>query len=1353
MSSSESTLSLLTFREPERNTILNFLKICDSIHDFKGTRSGDNITENPTFQYIKLKNQVSQHIFSSTVEHNAEEMLLNNSEFSSELKLNLIKLINNSNYKYEITINNELNSVEGSNSEYYMTSEKPTKELKLNIIFDRILYGNKLRDKKYFSKQVLEYFRIQYNNIFGISNRNYLIDAVNIPIHYFLSGTDYLQLIEETNKWDMAPTSAPDNYKTKCSNTMEGYTTNEWSDSIEHEKIIVGDNGETINTDNYSNIQNISKKIIYIDEKKLSDFKNFLDDDNYLFINLNPSEYTLEGSIYEIPILTSELSCYTVQLKLISEKPYFNHCYGYIVFINKETNNATLFASRAYRIINAHQIGVPTLAEQFYNSIKNPDLNNIQQHLSCDINSFILDIKRTGDWAQIIQIYNNYLENKITFISHDNLAILFAKLVNIPYMHTSTNEHYVSINMRNTELASRPSNAEISKNLIDKIENIINKYHLYLDIDFFKHFNIIINKFKDIFITKTYSVNDASINVIINKIFMFIYNVLITIFHQHINNIDKFYKLEELFNTTKVDKKNLDNNILIMNSIYNDLEKLFLLIDNINNEIEYDNEFIIADLDRLKSLNTTNEKNTLTTFSQIKKFFMKVKIMKGNMDLAKSIIFLIEKLNSFIIIRDSSSSRLKSKNEFEKKEILFVVYKQVLSIINKIKFYQNEQLIETNYNLDELLTIFNGQSPKTSIDVKHETQSTTITSGGGYNQIMIGGKVITLRSKKSMEVIIEAFQSKLFQSKLTNTKPNLRTRMKFYYSILSLDKTLEDYKITQINLTLCRNIIRNKKNICLAVKNSNPLQNDYYEYTAETIQTSYYIYNDHPKNIENIGGTSTQFNQFHILAKKFYDLFIKEIFIDNINNFLLLKKISPITYIEPTLKTPIFKKIQDIKTEFNYVEVSSPPSAQSDNITAIPKLDEIDIYRNLIIEKMRSEFTYFINLPLYGAIFNHLKSIETNVRLVDEDNKYINNNDYRNIIADSILSDETYKLLEKPIINIPIICDFRDEQSLPQDVIQKIISETNEYAEWYSHFVIFINILEKIEENRIIVFGSDVLDGGSGNINNFICHENLRQVYVALKYLVSINNDVMYSYEAQTFKNICHFFQIDIPEDININDRNNINEIIFFINNTFVKRYLYIKQNIILDEIYSEWEKQDISNFFKYYDIYTTIKDYQNIVNEINELIKNKTEDLSYCIKQLWGSVESLDMYVEQFFKFKYNDKLILSHVGEIFNKEVSLLKKDETKVDTISVKKTPVLMEIIQSIIENSENGNVTKETVKQFIDEFRKIYDLSQKGYTKSSLFTQKQSRRKTDNFLQILPQTAGSHLFVKKQSRRKK
>ena len=128
-----SLLNSSNFNDTDRNTILNFLKICDSIHDFKGSRAGDNISENPIFQAIKAKNKVIQTIFPSTVEHNAEELLINTIPFSPELKLNLIKLINNSNYKYEITINNELQDIDNTNSQYYMQLKQSTKEFYMEL--------------------------------------------------------------------------------------------------------------------------------------------------------------------------------------------------------------------------------------------------------------------------------------------------------------------------------------------------------------------------------------------------------------------------------------------------------------------------------------------------------------------------------------------------------------------------------------------------------------------------------------------------------------------------------------------------------------------------------------------------------------------------------------------------------------------------------------------------------------------------------------------------------------------------------------------------------------------------------------------------------------------------------------------------------------------------------------------------------------------------------------------------------------------------------------------------------------------------------------------------------------------
>jgi hypothetical protein len=360
-----------------------------------------------------------------------------------------------------------------------------------------------------------------------------------------------------------------------------------------------------------------------------------------------------------------------------------------------------------------------------------------------------------------------------------------------------------------------------------------------------------------------------------------------------------------------------------------------------------------------------------------------------------------------------------------------------------------------------------------------------------------------------------------------------------------------------------------------------------------------------------------------------------------------------------------------------------------------------------------------------------------------------------------IINDETYEKLKMLQYNLEIITDHPDTLMLDGEIL--------EYEQWHSHLLIFTDILEKIKDNRVIIFGDEedeITKGGMGNINNYICHENLRQVYISLKYLVSIDSDVIYSFEAQTFKNICHFFEIDIPEEIDINKRDNLKKIILFINNIFVERYLSIKQNIIENQIYSDWEKEDITNFFKYYDIYTTIKDYQNIIIEINKLMDNDSYDLNYCIKQLWGSVESLDFYVEQFFKFKYNDKLILSHEGIIFNSEVYISKitehtllQDDDKILNCPKKKTVLLEDIIKYI----ENGKYNKETLKEFIDYLNNYIEQSidqskpfkfnyQQSSDESTPF--KFNYQQSDyNIMSQIPAYGGSQSDIKKHSRKKK
>lgn len=696
--------------------------------------------------------------------------------------------------------------------------------------------------------------------------------------------------------------------------------------------------------------------------------------------------------------------------------------------------------------------------------------------------------------------------------------------------------------------------------------------------------------------------------------------------------------------------------------------------------------------------------------------------MKGNMNFAKSIIFLIDKLIDLNNITPTSLERLAIKNKKNKNEIILNIYKQILSIINKIYFYKgippiNDESSQFSLdynsnitNINTILTNFKKNTDQIPIFKITNELGAVLMNGGGIGGLFGKTKLTIKQLPDDWKTQADnAFKSNQFHYKKNQvSKPNITQKLNFYYSTLNLDSSSVKFNIAKeygsITKILCNELISNKNYIVLAYINQNRAesrtQNNVLEYNI--------IEKDQPNNL--ILRRLRAENKLHVVARKFFLLFAEKIFIQRINKFLRYNQLTSIQTI-------------DLHTarETRYYNTGSVDYDVLVNDLNVPIINtDIIVYDEH--NYLYYDFLYFIKLPLYGDTFNtiinetqfgniiqrlkrnmsiytgkilswfpkinHLLYLKTNENIQIDKEEYINN------ISDMIINDETYEKLKNLRDNLPIYTNHTT------------FTDSSEYQQWHTHLLIFTDILEKIEENRVIIFGIEEGGGGGGidKTNNYICHENLRQVYISLKYLVSIHNDVIYAFEAQTFKNICHFFQIDIPEKIDVTKRDNIKNIIDFINKIFVKRYLCIKQDIIENQIYTDWEKEDITDFFGYYDMYTTIKDYQNIVIEINELMMNNSYDVEYCVKQLWGSVESLDMYVEQYFKFKYNDNLILSHQGELVNSDIYISKttndtllKDVDKLPKLPEKKNTIIWE---DIVKDIENGRYNRDTLKTFID-----------------------------------------------------
>ena len=1017
---------------------------------------------------------------------------------------------------------------------------------------------------------------------------------------------------------------------------------------------------------------------------KKIDFQSFLGDENYKFFLLYEKDIRLNFDEAKcIPILTTNLYCFTAIINNL------DNCYGYIVFMTLDQKKLCIFSSNAYRKMQDNPIGVSTLSSQFVNPSK--DIKDITNHLGCAIDTFILDIKRTGDWSQIIQINNHYINNnKITFISHDNLAILFAKLINIPYIHTSTSEHFVSFNMRNPEMAQTPTNDDIILNLKTKIQNYIDKYNVYLDDSFFNNFIQIKKYFKIIF------VDTIDFITFYKNIFKFMYIVIENIYIQHAINIQDFYRHQEQFE--KIDSEQDKNKkILDLNIIYSVIEKQILLIQNFNNEMKIEDETI--NFIRTLSSDSSIKTDIKPVIINIKKLLLNVKIMKGNMDLSKSFIFLLNKLYDIDNIQVSSSERIAIKNAKLKNDLLIDIYNQIFSIINKIKFYKGDELLVKPENFlkkknDELNTDIINMTKKFN---ELQLQVINITNNKGNPLTQEGGKpffdyiypislsIISLGlgfiykyKKKSVinvqlktqdrweEQAKKAFKSTTYNNSISIKKLILSKKLNFYYNTHNEDLPVNFSSSPYSNMT--KKVMEDMLEVHYSKNQAYILRYNIqnFEYAKIKDQDSSIAYLD--------------VNNMHIIAQKFYELIIKNIFPKKINEILTLFNI---TNISINIKNDEKIILEDMGRFTIYRQSIFLKKNNTNTGIRAKEPDGIEqIYKN--------ELDYLCSLPMYVLIKPKMSSATLNIEYEYQD-RQIDNNQYIYNIFDMILSDNTYTELSA-LDRFKILKTTTQRSTKEKDI-------DNNYLEWYKQYLILIDIFKSIQDNRVITFNSEITDGG-GNNNNFICQENLKQIYLSLKYLVLSRDDSIYTQNAIIFKNICHFFEIDIPDNIQIADSSNLLRLIKFINKIFVNRYLSKRQETIENSIYNEWEKEDISNFHRYYDIYTNIKDYQNIVDEIEELMINETYDLDYCINELVKSVESLYSFVEKFFIFKYDNQTILSHVGNVVNTSVYLTNiTNNTLLDDKSNMYLNKPLIDIDELITNIEKDQIDITTIDKFI------------------------------------------------------
>ena len=142
----------------------------------------------------------------------------------------------------------------------------------------------------------------------------------------------------------------------------------------------------------------------------------------------------------------------------------------------------------------------------------------------------------------------------------------------------------------------------------------------------------------------------------------------------------------------------------------------------------------------------------------------------------------------------------------------------------------------------------------------------------------------------------------------------------------------------------------------------------------------------------------------------------------------------------------------------------------------------------------------------------------------------------------------------------------------------------------------------------------------------FICHVNFIKIYKQLNYLYENFSEN----EFFNFKALCYYYDIDIPDNIELD----IKELIYYINKHFIERYFIIRQDMIYSNILKKLETCNFDRFLEYLHLYLEIKKYSDIVKNIEQNIisieSTMDENFKENIEQLYITSESLDYYIER---------------------------------------------------------------------------------------------------------------------------
>jgi hypothetical protein len=695
-------------------------------------------------------------------------------EYSTNaVKKNVNNLLHHISKKVEIFINED---TEKTLSEFINFIEH-SNDVSLSVMLPRNIDGKKIFTDKLrkICKGLLQHLFVDGNN----PEFNFMLDAANISFKkLFYKSTvsfaeKFIHYVDETNKWDMASNMMPD-----LLHVVEG----ESIKNISIRDVIMMPDTQSnpiVNVDKTYEmcIDNLEfLKVHLVDREWLAkDFTKLIEkNDNYSYTILNPGTYTIPNLIetdntkYKvrcengqdiemryIPILSTNIKCFPVGL----HGSLNNRYYGAIAFTNIINNNLVIIVSRAYRKRDGEELGVGCLSDIISKAL----LNRFDINFSAIINALYkprekeksaksvdfvnqrtviclaFDIKRIGDWGQITQCFNNnkfiesltalekpfYLKYKpLVFISLDNLAILYAQLLKVNYIHTKKKNDTVTFIMHSNNNRTEKTPQNELEMLIDISLELDMKFMINFSPPFLQRCYEMLTAFKlnicdklindkDIF--NSYNLNTDTLQLlyidfpkIVKYVAHLIYSTIIFLVHEHFyavyeyrNEMQQNIHMPNKATITQLSPDDIVSAILFVRTLINNKETLLTNILNISKKIKYNNVDLELFISQLSEVSKGKKQPLL---DKLKTVFKKSNVMRDNFDFSKSFIEIID------IIQELAKYRTPSNRQKfgEYKKILIRLSQNIGNMykhINIIKTVRDD-VLTGHFNLYEIAILF-----------------------------------------------------------------------------------------------------------------------------------------------------------------------------------------------------------------------------------------------------------------------------------------------------------------------------------------------------------------------------------------------------------------------------------------------------------------------------------------------------------------------------------------------------------------------------------------------------------------------------------------------------------------------